>query len=111
MDRFGPPPFGPRAMEQGWWAAIIDDLVPLLFLVALVAFGIWAVRRITDQTRIPAGVGPPASAAADGALEELRLRYARGDLDRDEYLQRFRDLSGEGPEPAPPSPPAPRDAA
>jgi hypothetical protein len=52
----------------------------------------------------------PAPAAEDSALQELRLRYARGDLDRNEYVQRFRDLGGEGPEPAPPSPPAPPDA-
>ena len=104
--------FGPRTMEHGWWAGVASDLVPLIFLVALIAFGFWAVRRITDQDRIQAaGVGTPAPAAADGALEELRLRYARGDIDRDEYVQRFRDLGGEGPEPAPPSPPAPRDAA
>jgi len=104
--------FGPRAMDHGWWPGILGDLVPLLFLVALIAFGIWAVHRITDQNRMQAaGVGEPASAALDGALQELRLRYARGDLDRDEYVQRFRDLGGEGPEPTPPSPPAPPDAA
>lgn len=103
--------FGPR-VDHGWWPGILGDVVPLLFLVALFAFGIWAVRRITDQDRMQSvGVGVPAPAAPDGALQELRLRYARGDLDRDEYVQRFRDLGGEGPEPAPPSPPAPPDAA
>lgn len=103
---------GPRHMDHGWWPGIVGDLVPLLFLVALVAFGIWAVHRITDQSRMPAvGAGVPAPAAADGAVAELRLRYARGDLTRDEYVQRLRDLGGEGPEPAPPSPPAPPDAA
>jgi len=104
--------FGPRTMYHGWWPGIVGDLVPLLFLVALLVFGIWAVRRISEQNRMHAagaGVGMPA--VLDGALEELRLRYARGDLDRDEYAQRFRDLGGEGPEPAPPSPPAPPDAA
>lgn len=103
LDRFGP------RMEPGWWG-VVGDLVPLLFLIALLAFGIWAVRRITEQNRMQAvDVGmPPAS---DGALQELRLRYARGDLDRDGYVQRLRDLGGEGPEPTPPSPPAPPDAA
>lgn len=95
LDRFGP------RMEPGWWAGVVSDLAPLLFLVALIAFGIWAVRRITDQNRI----------LADVALQELRLRYARGDLERDEYVQRLRDLGGQGPEQAPPWPPAPRDTA
>jgi uncharacterized membrane protein len=31
---------------------------------------------------------------ADPALHELRLRYARGELSRDEFLERSRDLGG-----------------
>jgi putative membrane protein len=101
MDRIGP-----RLIDHGWWPGVVGDLVPLLFLVALVAFGIWAVRRITDQDRVHVvGAGPPAPAAVDGALQELRLRYARGELDRDGFVQRFRDLGGEGPEPSPPTTP------
>jgi uncharacterized membrane protein len=97
---------GWHAVDHGWWPAIVGDLVPLLFLVALVAFGIWAVRRMTDQNRVQmVGSGPAASAATDSAQHELRLRYARGELGRDEFVRRFRDLGGEGPEPAPPSPP------
>jgi uncharacterized membrane protein len=97
---------GPRAVDHAWWPGIVGDLVPLLFLVALVAFGIWAVRRITDQNRMQmVGAVPSVPADADSALHELRLRYARGELDRDEFVQRFRDLGGEGLEPPPPSSP------
>jgi putative membrane protein len=103
--------FGPQTMDHGWWPGMVGDLVPLLFLIVLLAFGIWAVRRITEQHRMLAagvGVGMPV---VDGALEELRLRYARGDLDRDGYVQRLHDLGGDEPEPPPPSPPPPPDAA
>jgi hypothetical protein len=31
----------------------------------------------------------------DGAIEELRLRYARGEMTREEYTQRFSDLGGD----------------
>jgi len=104
--------YGPRTMDHGWWPGIVGDLVPLLFLIALLAFGIWAVRRITERDRMLAvGAGGGMPSVSDGALEELRLRYARGDLDRDGYVQRLHDLGGEGAEPAPPSPPAPPDAA
>jgi uncharacterized membrane protein len=104
--------FEPRAMGHGWWPGIVGDLVPLLFLIALLAFGIWAVRRITEQDRMLAvGAGARTPANSDGALEELRLRYARGDLDRAGYVQRLHDLGGEEPEPPPPSPPPPPDAA
>jgi putative membrane protein len=103
--------FEPRAMDHGWWPGVVGDLLPLLFLIALLAFGIWAVHRITEQDRrlaVGAGAGMPP---VDGALDELRLRYARGELDRDGYVQRLHDLGGEEPEPTPPSPPAPPDAA
>jgi uncharacterized membrane protein len=104
--------FGPRTIDHGWWPGIVGDLVPLLFLVALLAFGIWAVLRITEQSRVPAAsAGVRMPYVPDGALEELRLRYARGDLDRDGYLQRLHDLGGEGPEPTHPASPDPPDAA
>jgi len=103
--------FGPQHMDHGWWPGIVGGLVPLLFLIALLAFGIWAVHRITEHDRmLTVGAGRRMPAVPDGALEELRLRYARGDLDRDGYVQRLHDLGGEGPEPPPPSPPPP-DAA
>jgi uncharacterized membrane protein len=108
---------GYQVVHHGWGPGIIDELIPLLFLAAVLVFGIWAVRRITDGNRLlMTGVSPRASgmatAGADGALQELRLRYARGEVDRDEFVERFRDLGGQGPEPPPPSaPPVPPDAA
>jgi uncharacterized membrane protein len=102
---------GWQDVHHGWWPGIFGELIPLLFLVAVLAFGIWAVRRITDGNRLlltgpaqRATVGMAAS-GTDGAVQELRLRYARGELGRDEFVQRFRDLGGEGPEPPPPVPP------
>jgi uncharacterized membrane protein len=103
---------GWQEVHHGWWPGIFSELIPLLFLVVLIAFGIWAVRRITDGDRLfvanPASRGQASMARAgmDGAVQELRLRYARGEVGRDEFVERFRDLGGQGPEP-----PAPTDAA
>jgi hypothetical protein len=36
---------------------------------------------------------PPAG-PRDQALEELRVRYARGELDRNDFLERSADLGG-----------------
>ena len=36
--------------------------------------------------------GPELSSGQDKALEELRLRYARGEISREEFLQRKIDL-------------------
>ncbi len=53
-----------------------------LVLAVLTAGVVWLVRTLSD------GLDPDAS-TADEALE---LRYARGEIDRDEYLQRRNDL-------------------
>ena len=50
----------------------------------------------------------------DGALEELRLRYARGEMTREDYTQRFTDLEGDPPargRATAPSEPTPPDKA
>jgi putative membrane protein len=101
-------PGGWHTIDHGWWPGLIHELVPLLFLAAFVLLAVWAVRRITDERRMlaVAPVAPVAPGAADSAMQELRLRYARGEVDRDEFVQRVRDLGGEGPEPPPPTPPA-----
>src|SRR5512142_736217 len=83
-------------------------LFPLLFLgllTAAVVVGILALMR----TRHPATAGPPPTAPRppDQALYELRLRYARGELSRDEYLQRAADLGDVRPPTPPMTPPAP----
>ena len=98
-------PGGWHTVDHGWWPGLIHELVPLLFLAAFVLLAVWAVRRITDERRLVAAA-PVTPGAADSAIQELRLRYARGELDRDEFVQRVRDLGGEGPEPPPPTPPA-----
>jgi hypothetical protein len=41
------------------------------------------------------GFGPGIERGVDGAIEELRLRYARGEMTHEEYTQRFMDLGGD----------------
>lgn len=51
-------------------------------VLALAAAGlIWLVRRLTGPT-------PPATASGSTALDELDRRYARGEIDREDYLER-----------------------
>lgn len=77
---------------------VLHWLVPLLFLAVLVGFGIWMVLRLGQRPVAPAG---PAAASLDPALAELRLRYARGEVDRDQYLRLAADLGPAPPEPGP----------
>ena len=76
-----------RMMGGGfmWFWAIFWVVV----LALLVAGVIWLARTLTRPQSPPSGPGP--------ARAELDLRYARGELDREEYLQRRADLEGGHP--------------
>lgn len=95
MFPHGEPPF-----HSDWWS--IDRLAPILLILLLLAVVVWAVVRFTRQPRaVPAGgvdTGPGRSSPgiSDPAVEQVRQRYARGELDRDTFLQTVRDLSPGG---------------
>jgi uncharacterized membrane protein len=90
----------------------IAGIVILMMFVVLVGVIIWAVIRITRTDaakRGPALSGPPpppapapaAASAEDAALTALRMRYARGEIDRDEYVRVASDLGVTLPPEAP----------
>jgi len=65
--------------------------VLLLILVAgLVALGVLAVVRMWRDPggRTSSQKATPPSPMDDPAFTELRMRYAKGDIDRDDYMQR-----------------------
>jgi putative membrane protein len=64
-----------------WFWALFAVLVLALLVVGVV----WLVRTL-------ASLGPGGSTSA--ARQELDLRYARGELTREEYQQRRADLEG-----------------
>ncbi len=69
-------------------AGMIVGLVVSLALLTLLVLGIvWMVRQLQNS---PAGGRLPASAG--GAVRELELRYARGEIDRDTYFAMRDDL-------------------
>jgi len=85
-------PFG----HSAWWAPL-QWLLPMLILVAVVGLVVWLIVRSSRQ---PAAAMPGAATFAprpDAALEQTRMRYAQGEIDRDQYLQITRDLSGAEP--------------
>ena len=91
----GPGPGPGAGFPHPWWALLFGRLVPLLFLLGIAALVVWAVLRITDRRQQPippwwrGGPGP-----GDSAVEQARLRYARGEMSRDEFLQVSSDLQG-----------------
>lgn len=82
----------------GAWG-LASDLLSLVFLVALVVGVILVIRALlTSQSRGTeswrGGPSPMASrgSATPSALEVLEQRYARGEIDREEFLARKHDL-------------------
>ena len=69
-------------------------LVFVILLGLLAALAVWVVLRVTSaRTARPA-------LPADDAVGVVRLRYARGEIDRTEFLRVSADL-GAPPEPPP----------
>ncbi len=99
----------PGPMEPGWhhsgWYDVLGWLLPTMFLVALIALGVWAVLRLAGPGRpaTPASGYVPKTNRMDPALEQVRLRYARGEMSRDEFLQLTADLGGRSGDPGPPT--------
>ena len=77
-------------------------LIVFFFLafLALLALGVALLWRRGSESRETAGRG-------DEALEALRLRYARGEVSREEFIQASEDLGGAPTPPAPPPEPPP----
>ncbi len=65
-------------------------LVPLLVLGLIVWLVVEATQRHEDRPAHMAWTPPPAGPDARALLDE---RYARGDIERQDYLQRREDLS------------------
>ena len=77
----------------GWW--IVGSFLWLAFWVAVILVIVGLVRG----GRSPAAAGGSSMTPALRILEE---RYARGEIDREEFLERRAVLSGEIPPPPPP---------
>jgi putative membrane protein len=76
----------------GHGGPMLGWLAFLVVLVVLVGLAVWAVRRITST---PAAAAPQSGATTprpDPALEAARMRYARGEIGRDDYLRIAADL-------------------
>ncbi len=81
-----------------WWFLMFLLLAVLVGVVAALVFR-WLAGRQTAGTvaLAPAALGP-----ADDALTVVRMRYARGEIDRDQFLQTSADLGGPPPSAQPP---------
>ena len=75
---------------DGWGGAV--GFVVMLAVLALIVVGVVLLVRGTSG-RDP-GSPPAAGRATTGALQILEERYAKGEIDRKEFLERKADLQG-----------------
>lgn len=83
--------WGPHMMwGMGWYGMILGPLVMLLVLAVLIAALVLVVRWLGGPWQ---GMGPPRSRPPDrAALDILKERFARGEIDKDEFEDRRRAL-------------------
>ncbi len=95
--------FGGRMHRDGW----AHPWLGLLFLAligAAIAVGVWALLRADRSARYR----PPAAMPADPAMDILRARFARGEIDTEEFTTRAADCRAwSQPRRLRPDPPAP----
>jgi len=77
----------------GYGFGLIHMVFWVVVLIALVVAVVWLVRSM--MTGGPAaGSHPPPPPRRSPGLDVLEERYARGEINRDEYLEKKRDILG-----------------
>lgn len=70
----------------GWWMMLFWGPV---FMIGLIVLVVWLVRSSPGSS----GSGSPSDDPLDGARKILAERYARGELDSEQYRERVEQLS------------------
>ena len=85
--------YGPHWGMMGGWGyggyGPVYMIVWAVILIAIVVGVVWLVRSLAAG-----GAGGQAAARRTAGLDVLEERYARGEINRDEYLQKKKDLLG-----------------
>jgi putative membrane protein len=72
----------------GWIGMILSLVITIGVIVGFVILAVWAVRRMsasTSQSSNQPGIG-------QSARDVAQVRYAKGEISRDEYQQILSDL-------------------
>jgi putative membrane protein len=76
-------------MTGGWGGGAFNMIIWPLVIVALVVGVIWFVRSPSYS-----GAGRLQLPRRSSGLDILEERYARGEINRDEFLQKKQEISG-----------------
>ena len=73
--------YGWEFMHWGWFGFILQ----IIFWIAIILLIVWLAKRITGFEF--------QSSQKDSALDILKKRYARGEIDKKEYEEKKKDLT------------------
>lgn len=74
----------------GWIGLILNLIITIALIGGLAALAIWLVRRLSESG---GEVSHADHAQAQPSPRELlKIRYARGEITREQYLQMLEDL-------------------
>jgi len=99
-NRFFP---GYPVRRFGGGVEVFHIIFMVLLFAALVMLVVWLVTSFRRGQLLHEHASP-ARSATDNALQEARMRYARGEMTREEFLQISTDLGGAPPLPGPQAP-------
>ena len=93
----------PWYWNEAWWGGWAMMAGMVVFWVVVVALIVWAVRTwgkgAWPAPPPPNAQAPPPSqwTAGEDVVSIVKRRYAAGEIDRDEYLQKMSDLGASRP--------------
>lgn len=76
-------------MMGGWGGGLFGMFIWPLLLIALIVAAIWSFRSRSGRD-----AGPVDRPQRSAALDILEQRYARGEINRDEFLRMKQEIAG-----------------
>ena len=87
--------FGSGVSGLGLFGSLFSLIFSIGLLAVLVLLGVWLWRKVSPTLNLQTTVQPLTGTRSVGdqsAREILQIRYARGELTREEYLAMLQDL-------------------
>jgi uncharacterized membrane protein len=87
---------GARHSHDGWCGGPLHVILLILLLALLIGGGVLLIRRLWPGSSTQAAVPAVAAVATteDPAVAALRLRYAKGEVSREDFRHAMQDLTG-----------------
>jgi len=76
----------------GGWVMLMLVIVFVVAVIVAIVFLARYLSRTPGGSSSPAAAPPTSTSEAESPKDILKRRYAAGEIDRDEYLQRLGDL-------------------